>query len=118
MHVSGEHGRRMHRREKQLATQYVGVSQRKQCIRDVLHEAPRPLHSGCPIPQSGYSGFNILFLPNPFPPSPEKVRPVTPRLSSMGMDTDRWFQSAVLSPVQMGPTVWVPVLDYMKKRSS
>lgn len=68
--------------------------------------------------QVGLFWLQHLLIVPPSLPSPEKVRPVTPRLSSMGMDTDRWFQSAVLSPVQIGPTVWVPVLDYMKKRSS
>lgn len=39
---------------------------------------------------------------------PEFGSPARLRLSSMGMETARWSQSAVLSPVQMAPTRCVP----------
>ena len=36
--------------------------------------------------------------------APEKAMPARLVVSTMGTDTARWSQSAVLSPVQMGPT--------------
>ena len=40
--------------------------------------------------------------------SPLKGRPARPTDMIMERETRRWSQSAVLSPVQMGPTVWLP----------
>ena len=40
-------------------------------------------------------------------PAPENATPVRLMDSTMGMDTRRWRQSAVLSPVQIGPTLCV-----------
>jgi len=40
-------------------------------------------------------------------PAPEKATPVRLIESTIGIDTRRWRQSAVLSPVQIGPTLCV-----------
>ena len=48
-------------------------------------------------------------LPKKPPTSaPENVRPVSPSVVTIGIDTRRWSQSAALSPVQMGPIRCVP----------